>query len=93
MIRLFAERTAKRSVVVWAVLVVATLISWSVGIGQGIDYRISTVLVLVVTLVKMYLVGMNFMELREAPSWLRASFNASCVGICTALAVIYLAAA
>lgn len=92
MMRLFAERTAKRSVVVWAALVVATLISWSVGIDHGIDYRISTVLVLLVTLVKVYLVGMNFMELREAPSWLRASFNATCAGICTALAAIYLAA-
>jgi hypothetical protein len=92
MTRLFTERTAKRGVVVWAALVVATSISWSVGIDHGIDYIISTVLVLLVTLVKIYLVGMNFMELREAPSGLRAGFTATCVGICTALAAIYLAA-
>lgn len=90
--RLFADNTAKRSVVVWAVLVVATLISWSVGINHGIDYRFSTVLVLLVTLGKVYLVGMNFMELREAPSGLRTGFTAICLGICTALAAIYLAA-
>lgn len=62
------------------------------GIGHGIDYRISTVLVLVVTLVKVYLVGMNFMELRAAPAWLRSTFTAICVAVCTALAAIYLVA-
>jgi heme/copper-type cytochrome/quinol oxidase subunit 4 len=84
------ERQAKRSLIVWAVLVVATLISWSVGIDHGMDYRFSTVIVLLVTFGKVYLVGMNFMELRGANLLLQAMFNGICVVMCTVLVAMYL---
>ena len=83
-------RQAKRSLIVWAVLVVATLISWSVGIDHGMDYRFSTVVVLLVTFGKVYLVGMNFMELRGAHLLLRAMFNSICVVMCAVLVAMYL---
>jgi hypothetical protein len=54
------------------------------------DYRLSTALVLVVTFVKVNLVGMNFMELREAVLPLRAIFNAFCIVVCASLIGMYL---
>jgi len=70
--------------------VVATLISWSVGIDHGMDYRFSTVVVLLVTFVKVDLVGRNFMELRDAKPLLRLIFYGVCVVMCTALIAMYL---
>jgi heme/copper-type cytochrome/quinol oxidase subunit 4 len=87
----FAERSPQRNVIVWALLVVATLISRSFGIDHGMDYRFSTVVVLLVTFLKVYLVGSNFMELREATLLLRAIFNGVCVVMCAVLIAIYLA--
>jgi heme/copper-type cytochrome/quinol oxidase subunit 4 len=89
---LFSERDSRRNAIVWAVLVVATLISWSVGIDHGINYRLAIVVVLLVTFAKVYLVGMNFMELREAPLPLRLVFSGLCAVMCTVLVVMYLAA-
>jgi hypothetical protein len=66
------------------------MVSWKVGSDHGIDYRLSTTLVLVVTFVKVNLVGMNFMELREAVLPLRAIFNALCVIVCVVLITMYL---
>jgi hypothetical protein len=86
----FAEKQARRVLVVWLVLVVATIVSWTVGANHGIDYRLSTTLVLVVTFVKVNLVGMNFMELREAVLPLRAIFNAFCIVVCVGLIGMYL---
>lgn len=90
MTKILAQRGSKRNVVVWVLLVAATLVSWSVGIDHGMDYRISTIVVLLVTFVKVYLVGQNFMELREATLLLRALFNSICVTMCTVLIAMYL---
>lgn len=90
MSELFAENQSRRALVVWLVLVAATIVSWTVGVNHGIDYRLSTALVLVVTFVKVNLVGMNFMELREAVLPLRAIFNAFCIVVCVGLIAMYL---
>jgi heme/copper-type cytochrome/quinol oxidase subunit 4 len=90
MSELFAEKQTRRALVVWLVLVAATIVSWTVGVNHGIDYRVSTVLVLVFTFVKVNLVGMNFMELREAVLPLRAIFNAFCIVVCVGLIGMYL---
>lgn len=76
--------------VVWLVLVAATIVSSTVGVNHGIDHRLSTALVLVVTVVKANLVGMNFMELREAVLPLRAIFNTFCIVACVSLIAMYL---
>jgi hypothetical protein len=88
--KLFAEPKVRRVLKVWLLLMGATIVSWKVGIDHGIDYRLSTMLVLVVTFVKVNLVGMNFMELREAVLPLRAIFNVFCVIVCVVLMAMYL---
>jgi hypothetical protein len=90
MSELFAEKQARRALVVWLVLVGATIVSWTVGVNHGIDYRLSTALVLVITFVKVNLVGMNFMELREAVLPLRVILNAFCIVVCVGLIGMYL---
>jgi heme/copper-type cytochrome/quinol oxidase subunit 4 len=91
MTTLFSDRGSRHNTIVWALLVVATLVSWSVGIDHGINYRLATVIVLLVTFAKVYLVGMNFMELREATLPLRLIFSCLCAVMCTVLVVMYLA--
>jgi hypothetical protein len=90
MSELFAEKQTRRTIVVWLVLVCATVVSWTVGVNHGIDYRLSTTLVLVVTFVKVNLVGMNFMELWAAVLPLRAIFNVFCIVVCVGLIGMYL---
>lgn len=58
---------ADRMGAVWAVLVAATLASWSLGGGNAV--------VVAVAFVKVRLVGLYFMELRTAPLPLRGLFE------------------
>ena len=51
-----------------------------VAVDHGIvGYRVATTVVMSLALVKAYLVGMYFMELRHAPWPLRGVFQAWCV--------------
>jgi caa(3)-type oxidase subunit IV len=69
---------------VWALLMAATALSMWVAIEHGIVSRAAaTTVVMSIALVKAWLVGMYFMELRHAPWPLRAAFHAWCV-ICGA---------
>lgn len=68
---------------VWAVLVVATLASWSVGGGNAA--------VVAVAFVKARLVGLDFMELRTAPVALRVLFEGWVVVTGGVLIALYLA--
>jgi heme/copper-type cytochrome/quinol oxidase subunit 4 len=69
---------------VWALLMAATGVSMWVAVEQGVSVRTAaTAIVMSVALVKAYLVGMYFMELRHAPWPLRAAFQAWCA-ICAA---------
>ena len=74
----------------WAVLVAATLVSWWLGDGHEAA-RTATVAVLAVAFVKVYLVGIYFMELRALPSPLRLAFTAWCVLIPAILVGLFLA--
>ena len=78
-----------RSTVVWAVLVVATLVSWAVGSDHGTGSLVA-VIVLGVALVKVRFVGLDFMELRNAPLALRAAFEGYCLALWCVLAGMYL---
>ncbi len=51
----------------WLFLILATLLSWSLGVGHELAPRYGGVVILLVTMVKVRLVGRYFMELREAP--------------------------
>ena len=57
---------------VWILLMGATVLSWRLGLGHGIDSRVAaSAVVIVVAFVKVYLVGRYFMEIRNAPVALR----------------------
>src|ERR1700722_13997782 len=76
-----------RSTVVWVVLVAATIVSWAVGSEHGTG---STIAVLGVALFKVRYVGLDFMELRQAPLLLRGMFEVYCVALWCVLAGMYL---
>lgn len=82
-----------RLTVVWLLLVAATVLSWEVGHGLGIeDHRIAAVAVIVVALAKVRFVMMDFMEIRHAPLWFRLAGEAWTAGLAAALAALILAA-
>jgi Prokaryotic Cytochrome C oxidase subunit IV len=85
-----AIRHAGRPVtVVWAVLVLATLVSYWLGDGHGTT-RTAGVLVLVTAFVKVALIGEHFMELRSAPPQLRLVFHTWCLLVPIVLCGIYM---
>ncbi len=64
----------------WVVLVVATLISWWVGTDHGLsDKTAACALLLIVAIGKVFLIGMEFMELRHADIRLRRAFQGYCL--------------
>ncbi|MGQ0623298.1 MAG: cytochrome C oxidase subunit IV family protein [Sporichthyaceae bacterium] len=75
--------------VVWAILMVATLISWWLGDGHGAT-KLAAVLVIVTGFMKVALIGEHFMELRSAPPPLRWAFIGWCTLVPAILCGIYL---
>lgn len=86
-------RTSRTALIVGAALVIATLVSWWLGLHEGGDpgdgASVATAAVIVIAFVKVWFVGRHFMELREAPRLLRHAFDVYVVAICTALCVLY----
>lgn len=84
----------RRVTIVWGILISLTLVTLVVGITQGADVgaRIAALGLIVVAYVKARMVGLYFMELREAPTVLRALFEVWCAVICGVIAVIYMIA-
>lgn len=82
---------SNRVTLVWGLLVAATGTSWALGTDHGLGSSRSTasVIILVVSFVKVRLVGGHFMELREAPDLLRRAFDAYCVVACACLIGVY----
>lgn len=69
----------QRATSVWGVLMAATLISWTLGTHHDSligDRRIAAIAVVAIAFIKVYFVGIDFMELRHAPRALRLVFNA-----------------
>jgi hypothetical protein len=82
-----------RVTVVWAVLVLATGVSWILGTEGGSNsHRLASVVILVVAFFKVRLVGLYFMELRDAPLPLRAIFETYCVVVCALTVSLFLLA-
>jgi hypothetical protein len=73
----------------WLLLIAATIISWAVGAEHGTGSGVA-VLVLAIAAIKVRLVGLDFMELRSAPTILRAVFECYCVAIWAVLSAVYL---
>ena len=79
---------------VWLALVALTLTSWALG-----SWRIGTthaasggIVILIISVFKVRLVGLYFMELRRAPKWLRAIFEGYSVTLLIVLTSMYLLA-
>ena len=77
---------------IWLALIAATLISWWIGTDDAASPQLGTAVVLIVVFVKIRLIGLYFMELRDAPLPLRLLFEGYCLIVCTTLLVMYLAA-
>ena len=78
-----------RSTVVWLGLVMATLVSFTIGSDHGIGSGVA-LWVLALALIKVRYVGLDFMELREAPLILRGIFETYCLALWLVLAGMYL---
>jgi hypothetical protein len=79
------------STAVWFVLVAMTLLSYWLGTGHGLDSdKAVAVLLLLISLVKVRFVGLYFMELRDAPIWLRSVFEGYCLVAVVVLITLYL---
>jgi hypothetical protein len=78
----------RRITAVWLVLVAATLLSWE-SANAGRAYRLAATAVLVIAFIKVRFVGLEFMELRNAPLPLRAIFEIWVALACLALLTLY----
>jgi caa(3)-type oxidase subunit IV len=79
-----------RATLVWLALIVATLVSWTIGTSDGLHAELATTVVLLVAFVKARFIGLYFMELREAPLALRGIFEFYCVLVAAVLIALYL---
>jgi hypothetical protein len=78
-----------RSTVVWVTLVIVTILSWAIGAEHAVGSGVAVV-VLALAAIKVRLVGLDFMELRNAPWVLRGIFEAYCIILWMVLAGMYL---
>jgi hypothetical protein len=94
--RLLPSLLLTRTTAVWLLLIVATLVSWQLGADHGLgsddDHTASSIFVIVIAIAKVRLVGLYFMELRCAPTVLRALFEAYCAVVGALVVGMYLAA-
>jgi heme/copper-type cytochrome/quinol oxidase subunit 4 len=79
---------------VWLALIAATCLSFWLGGGHRAPVRETavSVAVLAVAFVKVRLVGLYFMELKNAPVVLRAIFESYVVAVAGIVLTLYLAA-
>lgn len=79
-----------RTTLVWFILVAATALSWEVGHGVGFqDVRHASVAIIVVAFIKIRFVILDFMEVRNAPSFMRIIGEAWVLVVCAVLAALY----
>jgi hypothetical protein len=84
-----------RATGVWLILVLATLLFWLSGTDQSLSnngHRMVSVAILVIALFKVRLVGLYFMDLRNAPAALRALFEGYCAAVCALTVCLFLLA-
>ncbi|MFJ8786168.1 MULTISPECIES: cytochrome C oxidase subunit IV family protein [unclassified Streptomyces] len=74
---------------VFPALVLATLSSWLLGI-EGSTSTLIGCAVVAIALIKVRLVGLHFMELRNAPAFLRGAFEVYVVATGATLLTLYL---
>lgn len=77
-----------RAGVSWLVLIAATLVSYLLGAEHGLGSA-TVVVVFGIAAIKIRLVGLDFMELRSAPTPLRALFEGYCLLVWAVLSGLY----
>jgi caa(3)-type oxidase subunit IV len=76
---------------VWLLLITATGVSWALGTQHGMHgHQLASVIILLIAFIKVRLVGLYFMELREAPNILRGLFEAYCLIVCAVLVGVFI---
>lgn len=77
--------------VVWFILIAATLVTWYLGSDHGIhNHHTATVAILLVAFIKVRFVGLYFMELQDAPLTLRVIFEVFCAMVCAIMIGVYM---
>ncbi|SER62487.1 cytochrome C oxidase subunit IV family protein [Streptomyces qinglanensis] len=88
-----APPTGRRSLLIaWAALMALTALSWSLaGSGHaGLGVEPSTALIVVLTFVKVLVVGYVFMELHRSVRRLRTVYTCWCATACAVIVALYL---
>jgi hypothetical protein len=76
---------------VWFLLVAATALSWEMGYGVGFDnVRHASVAIIVVAFIKVRFVILDFMEIRNAPLFMRLIGEVWVFVVCSTLILLYL---
>nr|WP_084027759.1 cytochrome C oxidase subunit IV family protein [Mycobacterium avium] len=79
--------------VAWLILVALTVVSWMLGTQHGLggaNHVPASLVIVLVAVFKVRLVGLYFMELRDAPWALRGIFEAYCAALLLLLSMMYL---
>ena len=81
----------ERITALWLLLILLTFLSLEFfrNIGRGTDFRLGSMIVMVVAFIKVRLVGLDYMELRNAPLPLRLVFEAWSAGLCVIILTLY----
>ena len=78
---------------VWFVLIAATLVSFTLGTDHGISsHQVASIIIMTIAFIKVFLVGMYFMELRHAPQVLRGVFLGYCLLVFSVVTGMFLLA-
>lgn len=81
--------------IAWMLLVALTVVSWALGTQHGFtgdNHLPASLVIIVVAVFKLRLVGLYFMELRDAPWSLRGIFEAYSAVLLLMITTLYLLA-
>ncbi len=81
-----------RITIVWLALIIATVASWTLGVGHEMPVEYATISIIVIAFAKVHFVGRYFMELRHAPIPLVVIFEVWTVVVAVLLIGMYLLA-
>lgn len=83
----------RSATLVWLALSGLTVLSWvlggSLGFSSG-DHTFASLAIIAVAVFKVRLVGLYFMDVRDAPTWLRLLFEGFCTALLATLASVYI---
>lgn len=84
----------RSAVITWVLLMLATCVAWWLGHGsrETPGQLAASVAIIVVAFAKIRLIGLHFMELRDAPVALRGLFEGYVGVVCAGVLAMYLLA-